>query len=80
VSSRAAPEVIAVDACGAACPVPILELAKAARRQGPGTLLTLWATDPAVERDVAAWCAATGHRLVSQDREGPRYRALIELR
>ncbi len=73
-------EALTVDACGAFCPVPILELAKAARRSAPGTQLVLWATDPAVEPDVRAWVEATGHRLLAQDREGERFRAVVELR
>jgi tRNA 2-thiouridine synthesizing protein A len=72
-------EQITVDACGAPCPVPILELAKAARRRPAGTQLVLWATDPAVERDVLAWCEATGHRVLAQDRDGGRFRAVVEL-
>jgi len=43
----------------------VLELAKAARGAAPGTILELEASDPAIERDVGAWCAASGHRLLS---------------
>jgi TusA-related sulfurtransferase len=62
-----------VDASGRYCPVPILELAKAVRRVGPGTLVELVATDPGVEQDLPAWCEATGHLLVRLERNGPSY-------
>jgi TusA-related sulfurtransferase len=62
-----------VDASGRYCPVPILELAKAVRRVGPGTLVELVATDPGVEQDLPAWCEATGHTLLRLERTGTHY-------
>lgn len=66
-----------VDATGTRCPLPILELAKAVRRLGPGAVVELWATDPAVEPDVAAWCEATGHALLGLERRGAVYVARV---
>lgn len=59
---------VSVDARGTACPVPILELAKVLRTAAPGQLVELRATDPAVERDVRAFCDATGNVLESFER------------
>lgn len=70
---------VVVDASGAACPVPILELAKEARRSAPGSLVELVATDPAVEADLSAWCAATGSELLSLERKRGVYRAHVRL-
>jgi tRNA 2-thiouridine synthesizing protein A len=53
-----------VDARGRPCPLPIIELAKAVRGSGGDEELELWATDPAVEGDLLAWCGATGHELL----------------
>jgi TusA-related sulfurtransferase len=54
-----------VDTTGAACPVPIIELAKAIARASAGDVVVLLASDPAARKDVQAWCASTGHRLLS---------------
>ena len=56
---------LTVDATGTACPVPIIELAKAIRRLAAGEMVVLLATDPAARRDLEAWCASTGHELIS---------------
>ena len=54
-----------IDSRGRRCPLPIIDLAAAARDAPPGTLLTLISDDPAAAADVAAWC-----RLRGQDYEG----------
>lgn len=54
-----------IDARETFCPVPILHLARALRTVQAGTTVTLLATDPAVEKDLEAFCASTGHVLVS---------------
>ena len=64
-----------VDARGSACPVPILELARALRAVGAGDEVLLLATDPAVEPDVRAFCEATGHVLLSFEAREGEYRA-----
>jgi TusA-related sulfurtransferase len=56
---------VEVDARGRLCPLPVIELAKAAADAPAGTLLRLLADDPAAGSDVAAWCRMRGHELVS---------------
>ena len=51
-----------VDARGKACPVPIIELAKALRTHRE---VELWADDPAAWGDLYAFAEATGHRIVT---------------
>ncbi|MFN0062253.1 MAG: sulfurtransferase TusA family protein [Myxococcaceae bacterium] len=53
-----------VDARGKACPLPIIDLARAMACVAPGDHVELWADDPAASKDVFAYCDATGHRLV----------------
>jgi tRNA 2-thiouridine synthesizing protein A len=72
-SSLAPPRI--VDARGTACPVPILELARALRTLSAGEAVVLLATDPTVEPDVRAFCAATGHILLSLENANGEYRA-----
>lgn len=57
---------IEVDARGKACPIPIIMLAHAARALGPGTELTVLATDVAARFDVPAWARMTGNEFVGE--------------
>ena len=54
-----------VDSRGKRCPVPVIDLARAARGAAAGTRLVLLATDPAARHDVAAWCRMRGHALMA---------------
>ena len=49
-----------VDSRGKRCPLPIIDLAAAARGAPAGTVLVLLADDPAAAADVAAWCRMRG--------------------
>jgi TusA-related sulfurtransferase len=49
-----------VDSRGRRCPLPIIDLAVAARGATAGTVITLLADDPAAAADVAAWCRMRG--------------------
>jgi tRNA 2-thiouridine synthesizing protein A len=53
-----------IDARGLLCPLPVIRLARAAVDAAPGTLLTIWATDPAARLDVPAWARMRGHEVV----------------
>jgi tRNA 2-thiouridine synthesizing protein A len=67
-----------VDTQGMFCPVPILELAKAIRELGELEVVVLLATDPAVREDLKAYCAATGHALLSFESVGTLFRGEIQ--
>jgi tRNA 2-thiouridine synthesizing protein A len=58
-----------VDSRGSACPGPITDLALAYRRAKVGDEIELWATDPGVKADVAAWAAKTRNEILSIDEE-----------
>ena len=68
---------LTIDAAGTACPVPIVELAKGIRRIPSGAVVRLIATDPAVKRDLEAWCASTGNELISLADAGGTYVAHV---
>ncbi|WP_062517994.1 sulfurtransferase TusA family protein [Demequina gelatinilytica] len=57
---------VTVDATGLLCPLPIIELAKAARGREPGTELTVLCTDLAARIDVPAWARMTGNEFVGE--------------
>ncbi len=69
-----------VDARATFCPVPILELAKKLRGLADGAIVELLATDPAVESDVQAFAASTGHELVWLRAEAGAWTAGIRVR
>lgn len=73
VSVRPMEAAVRVDTSGAACPVPILEIAKAIRRVPAGTVVELISTDRGLEADLPAWCDATGHTLLRLERRGASY-------
>lgn len=63
------PEMIHLDACGLACPGPILELRAALPRLAPGGELRVTASDPGFITDVRAFAGSSGLELVSVGRE-----------
>jgi len=62
-----------IDAIGLKCPEPVMLLHAAMRRLAPGQELTLRATDPSTERDVANFCEFLGHALLIARREGEEF-------
>lgn len=67
-----------IDACGQACPGPILRLKNAIDEINEGEAVCITATDPGFVADAPAWCRSTGHELVSiESGDGGSYRATI---
>jgi tRNA 2-thiouridine synthesizing protein A len=58
-------DAVVVDAREKACPMPLLELARALAGLAPGRSVLLLATDPATQADLRSFCSRTGHALVS---------------
>lgn len=69
-----------LDAKGLQCPLPVLRARKVLKGLGPGDVLEVQATDPGAPKDFAAFCEATGDRLLSSTEEGGVYRIDIEKR
>ena len=69
---------VVVDACGLACPGPIVKLRQAMGELPEGAALTVVATDPAFPRDAEAWCRSTGHRFAGSMAEGGRFSVRVE--
>ena len=67
-----------LDAKGLQCPLPVLRARKALKAVAAGETLTVEATDPSAPKDFAAFCDATGNRLLSSTEEGGVYRFVIE--
>lgn len=56
-----------VDALGKACPVPVIELAKAMAGVGVGEDVTVLADDPGSKVDIPVWCRMKRQQLVAVD-------------
>lgn len=66
-----------IDARGRSCPMPIVELARAAKQCAAGEQLEIVATDPAFPEDVKAWCRKMSYELVTLDSAAGEYRAVV---
>ncbi len=69
-----------LDLRGLRCPLPVLKANKALRGMSPGDELTVLATDPAAEKDFAAFANETGHVLLSATREEEVFRFVLRRR
>lgn len=67
-----------LDTSGFTCPIPIMKARKALALLMPGKVLEVVATDPAAPKDFAAFCQATGHKLIESNIASSPYRFLIE--
>jgi TusA-related sulfurtransferase len=63
-------QALSVDSRGRRCPLPIIDLAAAARTAAGGTLITVIADDPAAATDVPAWCRMRGHHYEGSTPQG----------
>ncbi|TWT77743.1 sulfur transfer protein SirA [Posidoniimonas polymericola] len=68
-----------LDCQGLNCPMPIVELTKAARGLGPGKRIEVTATDLAFRPDLEAWARRTGHTVDQFTEEEELQRAVITL-
>jgi len=69
-----------LDCRGMNCPMPIVELTRAARTLGPGKSIEVTATDLAFKPDVEAWARRMGHSIEDFQEVGSEQRAVIWLK
>ena len=69
---------ISIDCSGMQCPGPIMEVYKTVKDMKNGVQLEVTASDPGFSKDVASWCRRTGNTLVSNQKEGTSYVAVIQ--
>ena len=67
-----------LDARGLNCPLPILRTRKAINQMQSGDLVEVIATDPGSVKDMEAFCAQTGNRLVSSSEVDNSFTFVIE--
>jgi len=68
-----------VNARGLQCPGPLVQLSREAKNAAKGDRIIVEATDMGFKKDVAAWCAKTGNRLVNIGECNGVVRAEIEV-
>jgi tRNA 2-thiouridine synthesizing protein A len=56
---------VILDCRGQACPVPVIELAKALPTVEVGDVVEVLSDDPAARHDIPAWCRMRGQEYVS---------------
>jgi len=66
-----------LDARGLNCPLPILRTRKSLGGMRSGDTLRILATDPGAVKDLAAFCAQTGHALLASEQAADGYEFLI---
>jgi cysteine desulfurase len=59
--------VITVGCIGRACPVPVIELAKAILTVEVGDVVEVLSDDPAARVDIAAWCRMREQEYVGEE-------------
>ena len=62
-----------IDSRGTLCPLPVIQVNRAAKELHPGQVLKLLATDPGSPSDIKAWARETGHKLVKTGTEDGAY-------
>jgi tRNA 2-thiouridine synthesizing protein A len=67
-----------VDARGLLCPLPVLLAAREIAKLPAGGRLVVEGDDPGILEDLPAWCAETGHRLVTIATAGGLVRGVVE--
>jgi TusA-related sulfurtransferase len=54
-----------VDSLGKACPIPVIELAKAVARLAVGEEVLVLSDDPGSKVDIPVWCRMKGQKLIT---------------
>ena len=66
-----------LDFRGLKCPLPVLKARKALASAESGAEFVILVTDPAAPGDFEAFCAQSGHRLVSVEPDGEGHRITL---
>ena len=67
-----------LDACGLACPMPIVKTRKSIEELASGQVLEVHATDKGALNDLTAWAKKTGNELLESKEESGMYKFWIK--
>jgi tRNA 2-thiouridine synthesizing protein A len=62
-----------LDTSGMNCPLPILKTKKAMTAMASGEVIQVTSTDPGSVKDLDAFCAQTGHQMLSNQETGGKF-------
>lgn len=68
---------LVVDALGKACPVPVIDLAKAIADVDVGAQVVVLADDPGAKVDIPVWCRMKRQVLVSTEEDERGWRFVV---
>jgi NADPH-dependent 2,4-dienoyl-CoA reductase/sulfur reductase-like enzyme/peroxiredoxin family protein/TusA-related sulfurtransferase/rhodanese-related sulfurtransferase len=67
-----------IDCSGMQCPGPIMKVFETMKEMKDGEVMEVSASDPGFARDIVAWTRRTGNTLLSNERRGNDYVALVK--
>ncbi|NLW54693.1 MAG: FAD-dependent oxidoreductase [Clostridiaceae bacterium] len=67
-----------LDCSGMQCPGPIMEVFEAMKKINDGEIIEVSASDPGFARDIEAWARRTGNTVISNEKHGYDYVALVQ--
>ncbi len=67
-----------LDCSGMQCPGPIMKVFETMKEMKDGDVMEVSASDPGFARDIVAWTRRTGNTLLSNERRGDDYVALVK--
>ncbi|MDD5709769.1 MAG: FAD-dependent oxidoreductase [Candidatus Marinimicrobia bacterium] len=70
--------VLQLDCSGLQCPGPIMKVFETMNTLKEGDSLEVSASDPGFARDIVAWCRRTGNTLISNEKRGNEYVAVLQ--
>ncbi len=70
-------ERIRINCSGLQCPGPIMEVYHAMEKMQNGEILEVTASDPGFAKDIISWCRRTGNMLLSNEKKGTDYVAVL---
>ncbi|MBI4667819.1 MAG: sulfurtransferase TusA family protein, partial [Elusimicrobia bacterium] len=66
-----------LDCVGLFCPMPIMKTKQELDAMKSGEILEILADDPAFEKDLPAWCRASGQQFMKIVKEGPLLKGYV---
>ena len=66
-----------LDCVGLYCPMPIVQTAERIKKLEIGHVLEILADDRGIEKDMPAWCKATGNEFLGIEKQDEEYRVYV---
>lgn len=67
-----------VDCMGLYCPMPIVKTGEKIKQLKIGEVLEVVADDKGIEKDMPAWCEATGHEYLGIEEDGTEIKVYVK--